>query len=114
LVGSDLLYESPDGLTQGKIGGVGWVVARDLQINLVGVNFTNLGSGGTSRADIVATTLFPPVVLNAGSKISSIAGAIPVGVASSFGTINQKTGTSTFVNSDTVSVAFPSTEQMPD
>ena len=114
LVGSDLLYESPDGLAQGKIGGVGWVVARDLQINLVGVNFTSLGSGGTSRADIVASIGFPPLILNTGSKISSVAGSIPVGVATSFGTINQKTGTSTFANSNTVSVAFPSTEQMPD
>jgi len=124
VVATDLLYESPAGLSQGRLGGLGYGGGnRCVAFNLSGASFIDGGgTGGTYRGDIIGDPLvigmnrYEPTVYSAGSKITKVINPNGVGFTTGSGalfqTTNNQTGIVTFVSSNTVSVTLP--VAMPD
>ena len=118
VVATDLLYESPAGLSQGRLGGLGYGSGnRCVAFNLSGASFIDGGgSGGTYRGDIIGDPFifgpnrYEPTVYSAGSRITKVLNPNGVGFTTGSGalsqTSNNQIGTVTFQNSDTVSVTF--------
>ncbi len=116
LVGSDLLYESPTGLTQGLIGGIGAISfnTASTEVRLVGVSaIDGGGSGGSHRAGIVSSALpnSEPTILSAGSRIpnteSSSGITLTLSSGALFNTVNMQSGLAAFPSSNTVPVTLP-------
>jgi hypothetical protein len=126
-VGSDLIYETPSGMTSGYIGGVAWVSSTGTHaINLIGSEIIDMGGSGGStlpngdiaRGDIVGfSTSGKPTIRTTGSKAVSTralltGGPIP-GIDTSHDTLSQQNGTATIASASTsasVTLAAP----MPD
>jgi|GEM_PF-2352692 len=128
LVGSDLIYETPSGMTSGYIGGLAWVGSTGTHtINLIGSEIIDMGGSGGStlpngdiaRGDIVGfgTGGQKPTIRTTGSKAVSTralltGGPIP-GIDTSHDTLTQQNGTTTIASASTsasVTLAAP----MPD
>src|SRR5206468_9165327 len=115
VVASDLLYESPVGLSQGRLGGLGYSGGnRCVAFNLSGASFIDGGgSGGTYRGDLLGDPTFgnEPTVFSAGSRITKVINpngqGFTNGSGSLFQTSNHQTGKVTFPSSNTVTVTLP-------
>ena len=129
IVGSQLIYETPEGLTQGHVGGI--LVGRTAataEINLAGGSIADMGgSGGVNRADVIRQVTTGPACQSqpyclpkfraVGTRIASVRGingAPTAGLASGFDTLNERRGFMMFTGNpdSTVPVAFP--EPLPD
>ena len=127
LIGCQLLYESPTGLSQGNLAGIGYPAVfasnQGVEVRLVGTSVIDGGGSGASfRADIVGAptmlgqTRYEPTIKNIGSKIvsavSSNANALTTSNAALYNTVNVESGTVAFPASNTVAVTLPTA--MPD
>jgi len=116
VMGSDILYESPTGMTQGRLSGIGWSGSRCVNVNILGGGFIdNGGSGGTYRADMVGqpTVLgnYEPIINTYGTRLNTIqnTSATPLLLATGAlsNTSNTQSGKVTFPGSNTVTVTLP-------
>jgi hypothetical protein len=122
LVGTDLLYESPSGISQGRLGGLGYIAGTGTEIALVAASFIDRGGSGGTRADIIdarASQVAPmPTIRNSGSRIATfmntggfdISGA---NVAAWFDTLNTRRGTVS-LSGASGAVAVTLSPAMPD
>lgn len=116
VMGSDFLYESPTGLLQGRLSGIGWTGSRCVSVNVLGGGFIdNGGSGGTYRADIVGQPSvlgsYEPIINTYGTRLNTIqnTSATPLLLATGAlsNTSNTQSGKVTFPGSNTVTVTLP-------
>ncbi|HYV18708.1 MAG TPA: hypothetical protein VFC25_06745 [Verrucomicrobiae bacterium] len=112
-VGSDIHYESPASMSQGRIGGIGYNPTTASQfISFVGSGIYDIGgSGGTFRSNIIQTTSAgtAPVFRTSGANISSAvaaSGSLPSGLASGASTLTNQRGSVT-LSGGTASVTLP-------
>jgi hypothetical protein len=117
-VGSDIHYESPASISQGRLGGIGYNGTGGTQvISFVGSGIYDLGgSGGTYRSNIIQNSSFgtAPQLRTAGANIGSAvaaSGSLPSGLASGAATLTNQRGSVT-LSGGTASVTLPAT--VPD
>jgi hypothetical protein len=126
LVGSDLIYQTPSGMTSGYIGGLHWSGSGPAHtFNLIGSEIIDMGgSGGATlsngdiaRADLLGSTTLKPTIRTTGSKALTTralytGGPIP-GIDTSHDTLTQQNGTATIASTST-STAVTLAAPMPD
>jgi hypothetical protein len=126
IVGTQMIYETPTGLTQGYVGGFFFGrTSTTSEINIAGGSIADMGgSGGYYRSDVLRTGAGPgcstapycmPAFHTVGTRVASVAGigaAQIVGSALGFDTVNDQRGAATFATSSTATVTLP--KPMPD